>query len=80
MSTKIIKCWSQMKTEKSQPSDQWTMLEIGKPRFRYYLFTLGLGFLCLHQCLMIDSIYPLIKALSMQRTPHTTADKMGCQG
>ena len=28
----------------------------GKARFRHYPFTLGLGFLCLHQRPMLDSI------------------------
>ena len=31
--------------------------KLGKPRFRQYPFTLGLGFLCLHRRPMIDSIY-----------------------
>ena len=29
---------------------------ISMPRFRHYLFTLGLGFLCLHRRPMIESV------------------------
>ena len=39
-----------------------------KPRFRHYSFTLGLGFLCLHQRPMIDSIYLLHKDLLQKKS------------
>ena len=46
-----------MQIEKSQLSGQRIMPKLGKPRFRHYPFTLGLGFLCLHRRPMIDSIF-----------------------
>ena len=58
---KIINHRSPVQTEKFLPSGQRKMLELGKPRSRHFPFTLGLGFLCLHQRPMTDSIWPCAK-------------------
>ena len=59
----MIKHRSLMQTENRNPRVQLIILEIrfkcqklGKPCFQYYLFTVGLGFLCLPQRSMIDFI------------------------
>ena len=60
----IIKHLSPIQTEKYQPSGLRIMRKLGKPHFRYYQFTLGLGCLCLHQRPMLDSIYLAPKSVS----------------
>ena len=52
-----FQCHREEKLSNVDPRVNGKCRKLGKPRLRHYPFTLGLGFLGLHQRPMIDSIY-----------------------